>query len=139
MARARSARSRLCVRQRSPALCPSRSRWRDAKRVSDVDLRAGEEREPWILARDAAVLALLYGSGLRISEALALRRLDAAAPGDVLVVTGKGNKSRMVPLLPQVLQLIASMSRFVRMICRPTSRCSSAPKAARCRRGSCSW
>ncbi len=37
-----------------------------AKRMIDTDLRAGEEREPWILARDAAVLALLYGSGLRI-------------------------------------------------------------------------
>jgi integrase/recombinase XerC len=79
----------------------------DAKRVSDVDVRAGEEREPWIFARDAAVLALLYGSGLRIAEALGLRRVDAAAPGGVLVVTGKGNKSRMVPVLPQVLQLIA--------------------------------
>ena len=45
-----------------------------AKRVADADLRAGEEREPWVLARDAAVLALLYGSGLRISEALGLTR-----------------------------------------------------------------
>jgi integrase/recombinase XerC len=78
-----------------------------ARRVSDVDLRAGEEREPWILARDAAVLALLYGSGLRISEALGLRRVAVSAPGDVLVVTGKGNKDRMVPVLPQVLQYIA--------------------------------
>jgi integrase/recombinase XerC len=78
-----------------------------ARRVSDVDLRAGEEREPWILARDAAVLALLYGSGLRISEALGLRRAAVSAPGDVLVVTGKGNKDRMVPVLPQVLQHIA--------------------------------
>src|SRR5262245_37241881 len=41
-----------------------------AKRVVETDLRAGEERESWILARDAAALALLYGSGLRISEAL---------------------------------------------------------------------
>ena len=41
-----------------------------AKRITDTDLRAGEEREPWMFARDAAVLALLYGSGLRISEAL---------------------------------------------------------------------
>ncbi len=45
---------------------------RPAKRLTDTGLRAGEEREPWVLARDAAVLALLYGSGLRISEALGL-------------------------------------------------------------------
>ena len=41
-----------------------------AKRLVDADERAGENREPWIWARDAAVMALLYGSGLRISEAL---------------------------------------------------------------------
>jgi integrase/recombinase XerC len=78
-----------------------------ARRLSDTDLRTGEEREPWILARDAAVLALLYGSGLRISEALSLQRADVAAPGDVLIVSGKGNKRRMVPVLPQVQELIA--------------------------------
>lgn len=80
-----------------------------AKQVSDADLRAGEEREPWVLARDAAVLALLYGSGLRISEALGLARGAVPAPGkgDAITVTGKGNKQRMVPLLPQVAQLIA--------------------------------
>jgi integrase/recombinase XerC len=80
-----------------------------AKRIADADLRAGEEREPWVLARDAAVLALLYGSGLRISEALGLKRKDVPAPGkgDVLNVIGKGNKERMVPVLRQVLQLIA--------------------------------
>jgi integrase/recombinase XerC len=80
-----------------------------ARAVSDADLRAGEAREPWVLARDAAVLALLYGSGLRISEALSLKRKDIPAPGagDVLVVKGKGNKERMVPVLPQVLKLIA--------------------------------
>jgi integrase/recombinase XerC len=80
-----------------------------AKRVADVELRAGEEREPWVLARDAAVLALLYGSGLRISEALGLNRGELPPPGrgDVITVTGKGNKQRMVPLLPQVSQLVA--------------------------------
>jgi integrase/recombinase XerC len=80
-----------------------------AKRVTDVELRAGEEREPWILARDAAVLALLYGSGLRIAEALSLKRADAPAPGtaDAITVTGKGNKQRMVPVLQPVAQLIA--------------------------------
>jgi integrase/recombinase XerC len=80
-----------------------------AKQVSDADIRAGEEREPWVLARDAAVLALLYGSGLRISEALGLHRGEVPTPGrgDAITVTGKGNKQRMVPLLPQVTQLIA--------------------------------
>jgi len=80
-----------------------------AKRISDIGLRAGEEREPWIFARDASVLALLYGSGLRISEALGLSGKDVPAPGqgDTIVVTGKGNKSRMVPVLQQVLTLVA--------------------------------
>jgi len=79
-----------------------------AKRVTKVDARRGEAREAWVLARDAAVLALLYGSGLRISEALGLRRMDVAAAGagDSIVVTGKGNKTRMVPVLLTVLKLI---------------------------------
>ena len=79
-----------------------------AKRLADADERAGETRETWVLARDAAVMALLYGSGLRISEALGLKRRDVPKPGegDVLVVTGKGNKTRMVPVLQNVLQLI---------------------------------
>jgi integrase/recombinase XerC len=80
-----------------------------AKRLADADERAGEARETWILARDAAVMALLYGSGLRISEALGLKRRDVPRPGegDVLIVTGKGNKTRMVPVLQNVLTLIA--------------------------------
>ncbi len=80
-----------------------------AKRLADVDLRAGEERDPWVLARDAAVLALLYGSGLRISEALGLTREAVPAPGggDAITVRGKGNKARMVPVLQRVLELIA--------------------------------
>jgi integrase/recombinase XerC len=80
-----------------------------AKRLADADERAGETRETWVLARDAAVMALLYGSGLRISEALSLKRRDVPKPGegDVLIVTGKGNKTRMVPVLQNVLALIA--------------------------------
>jgi integrase/recombinase XerC len=79
-----------------------------AKRLADADERAGESRETWILARDAAVMALLYGSGLRISEALGLKRRDVPLPGmgDVLIVTGKGNKTRMVPVLQNVLALV---------------------------------
>ncbi len=77
-----------------------------AKRLTEADLRAGEEREAWVLARDAAVLALLYGAGLRISEALGLKRKDTDGAPDALTVTGKGKKARMVPLLPQVARLI---------------------------------
>lgn len=79
-----------------------------AKRLADADERAGEDRETWILARDAAVMALLYGSGLRISEALGLKRREVPKPGegDVLIVTGKGNKTRMVPVLQNVLELV---------------------------------
>lgn len=79
-----------------------------AKRLADADERAGEDRETWILVRDAAVMALLYGSGLRISEALGLKHHEVPRPGegDVLVVTGKGNKTRMVPVLQNVLALI---------------------------------
>ena len=79
-----------------------------AKRFADADERAGETRDPWIWARDAAVMALLYGSGLRISEALGLKRREVPLPGagDVLVVTGKGNKTRMVPVLQNVLALV---------------------------------
>ena len=80
-----------------------------AKRLTETDLREGEERAPWVFARDAAVLGLLYGSGLRISEALGLARNDVPEPGrgDSITVTGKGNKQRMVPVLAQVLKLIA--------------------------------
>jgi integrase/recombinase XerC len=77
-----------------------------ARRIADADLRAGEAREPWIIARDAAVLALLYGSGLRISEALGLKHADLRTAKDAITVIGKGNKARMVPLLPQVAKLI---------------------------------
>jgi integrase/recombinase XerC len=77
-----------------------------ARALADADIRAGEARPQWVLARDAAVLALLYGSGLRIAEALAMRRMDAPGDRDGLTVTGKGNKTRGVPVLPQVSKLI---------------------------------
>jgi integrase/recombinase XerC len=81
----------------------------DARRIADTVARDGETRDPWILARDAAVLGLLYGCGLRIAEALSLTRAQAPEPEKLsaLTVTGKGNKTRMVPVLPQVARLIA--------------------------------
>jgi integrase/recombinase XerC len=58
------------------------------------------EDRPWVAARDMAVLALCYGAGLRISEALSLTRADLE--GEVLRITGKGGKTRMVPLIAAV-------------------------------------
>jgi integrase/recombinase XerC len=78
----------------------------DARRIADPQLAAGDGREAWIHARDAALLALLYGSGLRISEALGLQRCDFDL-ADAITVTGKGRKQRMVPVLPQVQKLVA--------------------------------
>jgi integrase/recombinase XerC len=79
-----------------------------ARSLPDPELRAGEDRPQWVIARDGAVLMLLYGCGLRISEALGLSQKDIARKGDTksLIVTGKGNKTRMVPLLPQVVEAI---------------------------------
>ncbi|MBT3534566.1 MAG: tyrosine recombinase XerC [Rhodospirillaceae bacterium] len=57
--------------------------------------------EPWVQARDLAVLALLYGCGLRIAEALDLNRGQAPF-GDALMIKGKGGKERLVPVLPVV-------------------------------------
>ncbi|PZO34013.1 MAG: recombinase XerC [Alphaproteobacteria bacterium] len=62
---------------------------------------ADPDREPWEAARDTAVLGLLYGCGLRISEALGLLRSDAPLP-ETLRIIGKGSKMRLVPVLPAV-------------------------------------
>ncbi len=62
------------------------------------------EDTPWIAARDMAVISLLYGAGLRISEALAITRADLDA--SALRATGKGGKTRLVPLISQVRQAI---------------------------------
>ncbi|MFL5295562.1 MAG: tyrosine recombinase XerC [Phenylobacterium sp.] len=63
------------------------------------------DREDWEAARDEAVLTLLYGCGLRISEALSLRRADAPLPQS-LRITGKGSKTRIVPVLPAVREAV---------------------------------
>ena len=77
-----------------------------AKRMADPALAAGDGRGAWIHARDAAVLGLLYGCGLRVSEALGVKRSEFDGR-DVLTVTGKGRKQRMVPLIAPVQKLIA--------------------------------
>ncbi|MBU4529877.1 MAG: tyrosine recombinase XerC [Hoeflea sp.] len=83
---------------RQPKSLPKPLSARDALRVVDCDLQLADE--PWIAARTAAVLTLLYGCGLRISEALSLTAGDLPRDGETLRVTGKGGKTRIVPLLP---------------------------------------
>ena len=63
------------------------------------------DREDWEAARDEAVLTLLYGCGLRISEALSLKQSDAPLP-DTLRILGKGSKIRIVPVLPAVREAV---------------------------------
>lgn len=71
------------------------------KTIAEVDEL---EDRPWVAARDMAVISLCYGAGLRISEALALTKGDLES--DVLRVTGKGGKIRMVPLITPVRRAI---------------------------------
>ncbi len=80
----------------------------DASEALDLlDTAPEQARAAWIGKRDVAVLMLLYGCGLRIGEALSLRRREAPVPGQsALTVTGKGGKDRMVPLLPVVIEAV---------------------------------
>lgn len=71
-------------------------------------------REPWIAARDTALVLLLYGCGLRAAEALGIARRDAPLPGGTsgLTVRGKGGKDRVVPVLPVVREAVADYLRL---------------------------
>ncbi|MEM7566681.1 MAG: tyrosine recombinase XerC [Pseudomonadota bacterium] len=71
--------------------------------IEATDLSRGEKPvEPWVEARDAALLTLLYGCGLRISEALSLTRAELPLADQPLTVRGKGGKERRVPVLAVV-------------------------------------
>ncbi|THF57156.1 tyrosine recombinase XerC [Ollibium composti] len=83
----------------------------DARRIVSADEQLAEE--PWIAARNAAVLTLLYGCGLRISEALGLTGADLASSREtVLRITGKGGKTRLVPVLPVAFAAVAEYRRL---------------------------
>ncbi len=71
-----------------------------------ADTVESDASEPWIGARDRAVLILIYGAGMRIAEALSLTG-SALPSGETLIVTGKGNKQRVVPILPVVREAVA--------------------------------
>ena len=75
--------------------------------VNLADLVDGTATDDWIGARDRAVLLLMYGSGLRIAEALSLRSSDVPL-GETLQVTGKGGKQRLVPILPITRDAVAA-------------------------------
>jgi len=88
---------------RGPRLKPTLPRpvTEDQARGLLDETEADPDAEPWEAARDRAVLTLLYGCGLRISEGLSLIRADAPLP-ETLRITGKGDKTRMAPVLPAV-------------------------------------
>jgi integrase/recombinase XerC len=73
--------------------------------AGSLDAAPEVARNRWQGKRDAAVLALLYGCGLRIGEALSLTRGEAPL-GEMLTITGKGSKQRQLPVLPAVRQAI---------------------------------
>jgi integrase/recombinase XerC len=111
---------RLIGAPRMPAPVPRALAPRDAKaaaaEIGDV------ADEPWARARDVALFTLLYGCGLRISEALSLNFADAPRVGRPLRVLGKGGKERLVPVLPAVAQ---AMDQWVRL--HPASGDPAAP------------
>jgi integrase/recombinase XerC len=99
---------------RSPRLAKTLPRPLPPVKARDVvAVENALDEEPWIAARNAAVLALLYGSGLRISEALSLKRAEAPLrANDAVRVMGKGRKERIVPVLPAVAAAIANYLRL---------------------------
>ena len=80
----------------------------------------GGDSASWAIARDQAVLTLLWGCGLRISEALSLKAADAPLPASLRIL-GKGGKSRMVPVLPAVREAIDAYVALVPFVLEPTS------------------
>ena len=83
----------------------------DAARALIATVEA-QSPEPWMAARDAAVVTLLYGCGLRISEALGLRQADAPL-GEMLRVRGKGGRERLVPVLPVAARAVEAYRALV--------------------------
>ena len=76
-----------------------------------IDTVADQSQTDWIAARDMAVVTVLYGCGLRISEALGLTGADHPLP-DVLRITGKGGKTRLVPVLPAAREAVARYAKL---------------------------
>ena len=92
----------------SPHIPKKLSKAIDAADVADMGgaIRVIDNNEPWIAARDWALVTLLFGCGLRISEALGLKNADIAGAPESLRIVGKGSKERVVPVLPAVYATI---------------------------------
>jgi integrase/recombinase XerC len=84
-----------------------------------IDTVEAQSLEPWIAARDAAVVTLLYGCGLRISEALSLTRGQAPLP-EILRMRGKGGCERIVPVLPVARSAVDAYLRLCPLPAGPT-------------------
>lgn len=96
---------------KQPKSLPKPLTTEDARQAVSASQQLDEE--PWIAARNAAVLTLLYGSGLRISEALDLDGGEITGKDcKAIRVTGKGDKTRLVPLLPAAVQAVAEYRRL---------------------------
>lgn len=85
--------------------------------VSDVQhmhtaIKELDASEPWIAARDWALVVLIFGCGLRISEALSLTNADITNRTDSLRILGKGGKERIVPVLPAVVDAIEKYTKL---------------------------
>lgn len=83
-----------------------------AQAINVVSIDAQLAEEPWIATRNAALLTLLYGSGLRISEALGLTPADLPKGVATLRINGKGGKTRIVPILPAAVEAIEAYRKL---------------------------
>lgn len=98
---------------RGPRLKPPIPKALTAAQARGVAAEIGQgQDDPALSARDNALFTLLYGAGLRISEALSLDVRDAPQPGGTLRIRGKGDKERLVPVLPAVAAAIAESLRY---------------------------
>ena len=108
---------------RLPGALPHPVNETEARAALDLAKEDNAERPAWIAARDLAVLSLLYGCGLRISEALALTPEDIAplvkGRADILSITGKGGKTRLVPVLPAVTAALKDYLGLVPLVLKP--------------------
>jgi integrase/recombinase XerC len=95
---------------KQPKTLPKPISAEDAIKLTDSSLHLSDK--PWVQARDCAILTLLYGCGLRIFEALSLTSKHFAYSPETLEIKGKGDKTRLVPLLPIALEAVQEYQRL---------------------------